>query len=474
MRAALIGLALTLALAAPATAAPRLVSIGSFSQPVHVASPPNDPRIFVVEKGGLVKIAGGGTFLDVRSSTDSNEEERGLLSIAFPPDYASTGYFYVFRTAADPDGQLQVVEFRRSADPNVADPASGRVVLRIDHSRENHNGGQLQFGPDGYLYVGTGDGGGANDPDGNGQKTNTELGKILRIVARTGAAAPDNPFGNRMWSYGLRNPWRFTFDRAAHDLIIGDVGQDRYEEVDWARYPGLGKGVNYGWSCREGLHANNCSTTGWTDPAFELDHGDGFRAVVGGYVVRDPGLPTLHGRYLYGDTYQDHMYSVVLPNTGQREETGLAIPALSSFGEDACGRIYAASLNGPVYRVQDGAPSACSLTAPGTGDKSAPGVKVWFAAMKSTLRKRRLLVRMRATERCRIALGTRLKKVRRLATRHRSLAANKRKTVRLKLSKALARKLKRRKVVRIQVTVRATDAAGNTRKIVGRAKLKRR
>jgi hypothetical protein len=475
MRAALLGCALALILAAPAAAAPRLVSIGSFLQPVHVASPPNDPRVFVVEKGGLVKIVGGGTFLDVRSSTDSNEEERGLLSIAFPPDYASTGSFYVFRTAADPDGQLQVVEFRRSADPNRADPASGRIVLRINHPRTNHNGGQLHFGPDGYLYVGTGDGGGADDPDGNGQKTNTELGKILRIVPRTGAAAPGNPFGNRVWSYGLRNPWRFTFDRATHDLVIGDVGQGRWEEVDWARYPGLGKGVNYGWSCREGFVANTCTATGYTDPVFALDHGQGYKAVVGGYVVRDPGLPTLRGRYLYGDTYQSHLYSAVLPNTGQREETGLAIQTLSSFGEDACGRIYAASLNGPVYRIQDGEPTTCAITAPGgSTDTAAPRVKVWFAGLKSALKKRRLLVRMRATERCRIALGTRLKNVRRLATRHRSLGADRRKTVKLKLSKNLTRKLKRRTVVRLQVTVRATDAAGNTRKVVRRAKLKRR
>jgi glucose/arabinose dehydrogenase len=473
MRVALLGLALTLALAAPApaAAAPRLVSIGSFSQPVHVASPPNDPRIFVVEKGGLVKIAGGGTFLDLRSGTDSNEEERGLLSIAFPPDYAATGYFYVFRTATG--GQLQVLEFRRSADPNRADPASGRVVLRIDHGRPNHNGGQLQFGPDGYLYVGTGDGGGANDPDSNGQNTGTELGKILRIVARTGAAAPANPFGNRVWSYGLRNPWRFTFDRATHDLIIGDVGQDAYEEVDWARYPGLGRGANYGWPCREGMHAYLCTATGTTDPVFELSHDDGFQAVVGGYVVRDPGLPTLRGRYLYGDTYQSGLYSVALPNTGNRAESGLPIQMLSSFGEDACGRIYAASLNGPVYRVQDGMPSTCSLTAPGaSADRSAPGVKVWFAGMKRALKKRRLLVRVRATERCRIVLGTRLKGVRRLATRHRTLRADTRKTVKLKLSKRLTRKLKRRKVVRIQVTARATDAAGNTRKVVKRARLK--
>jgi hypothetical protein len=204
-------------------------------------------------------------------------------------------------------------------------------------------------------------------------------------------------------------------------------------------------------------------------------HGDGFLAIVGGYVVRDPGLPTLRGRYLYGDTYRSSLYSVALPNTGQREETGLPISALTSFGEDACGRIYAASLDGPVYRVQDGAPSSCSLTAPGgSTDTTAPAVKVWFAGMKTALKKRRLLVRLRCGEPCRAAIGTRLKKVRRLATRHRSLAANKRKTVKLKLSKTLTRKIKRRGFARVKVTVRATDAAGNTRKVVRRGRLKRR
>jgi hypothetical protein len=473
MRAALLGLALALVAAAPATAAPRLVEIGRFDQPVHVASPPNDPRVFVVEKPGLVKIAGVGTFLDVRSITDAAAQERGLLSIAFPPDYASSGVFYAYLTARD--DTLEVLEFRRSADPNKANPTPTATVLSIPHPRENHNGGQLQFGPDGYLYVGTGDGGDRDDPDGNGQNTSTLLGKILRVVPHTGAAAPGNPFANRVWAYGLRNPWRFTFDRSAHDLIVGDVGQDNFEEVDWAPYPGLGKGANYGWPCFEGAGPYHCSASGTTPPVFDLFHGEGFAAVVGGYVVRDPGLPTLRGRYLYGDTYQSHLYSVVLPNTGQRDETGLPISMLTSFGEDACGRIYAASLDGPVYRVQDGAPTPCTFQAPGTGgiDTVAPSAKVWFAGMKTALRKRRLLVRMRANEACRAAIGTRLKKVRRLATRHRSLAAGQRKTIKLKLTRALVRKIKRRRFVRIQVTVRATDAAGNTRTITKRTRLRR-
>lgn len=480
MRAALLGVALALALAAPAAAAPSLVKIGDFSEPVHIASPPKDPRIFVVEKAGLVKIVGGGVFLDVRSMTASAEEERGLLSIAFPPNYASTGLFYVFLTA-EPDGDLRVVEFHRSSDPNRADPGSARIVLSIPHPRENHNGGQLQFGPDGYLYVATGDGGGQNDPDENGQDTDTLLGKILRIVPRTGAAAPGNPFGNRVWAYGLRNPWRFTFDRTTHDLIIGDVGQNESEEVDWARVPGLGKGANYGWPCFEGADAHlSCSANNPVPPAFVRDHSDGFLAIIGGYVVRDPGLPTLRGRYLYGDAYQPRLYSVLLPDSGDREESGLAISALSSFGEDACGRIYAASLDGPVYRIQDGAVSSCVFQTPGGGttDRRAPGLTVSLAGVKTALKRRRLLVRVRCDEPCRAAIGTRLRKVRRLATRHRSLAANQRKTVRLKLSKATVKRLRRatdrHRFVRIRVTVRATDAAGNTSTVVRRGRLKRR
>jgi glucose/arabinose dehydrogenase len=352
MRAALLGLALTLALAAPATAAPRLVSIGSFSQPVHVASPPNDPRIFVVEKGGLVKIAGGGPFLDVRASTDSNEEERGLLSIAFPPDYASTGYFYVFRTAADPDGQLQVVEFRRSADPNRADPASGRVVLRIDHARENHNGGQLQFGPDGYLYVGTGDGGGANDPDGNGQKTNTELGKILRIVARTGAAAPGNPFGNRVWSYGLRNPWRFTWDRETGDMWIADVGQNAWEEVDFLP-AGQGAGSNFGWNRLEGTHAFQGEAPRDAVPPILEYPLDGACAAIGGYVYRGSKIPALAGAYLYSD-YCDGAIRAIVEQNGQvadRRELGMTASQVTAFGEDQDGELYVLSQGDGLQRI---------------------------------------------------------------------------------------------------------------------------
>jgi hypothetical protein len=468
MRAALLAVAFVLLAAAPATAAPELVEIGRFSTPVHVASPPNDPRVFVVELDGLVKIVGGGTFLDVTGSTNANSEQ-GLLSIAFAPDYATSGRFYVFLTSSA-DGSLNVIEFRRSAtDPNVADPATARTILTIPHaSADNHNGGQLQFGPDGYLYVSTGDGG--NTPE-NAPNLNSELGKILRIDPVTGAAAPGNPFGSRVWAYGLRNPWRFTFDRATGDMLIGDVGQNDWEEVDWARAPSPGAGVNYGWPCAEGPSGlDSCGTR----PAFARNHSDGYSALIGGYVVRDPGLPSLLGRYLYGDQSLSTLRSVVLPDTDDRAEP-LPISSLTSFGEDACGRLLATSHNGPVYRIQEGAPTPCEFPAVhATTDTVAPRLRVRILRRAG----RRLRVAVRCDEPCRIALTTRLKRVRRLATRRRSLSANRRTVIQMKLSRATSRRLRRtiarRGFVRIAVTIRASDAAGNRSTVTRRGRLKRR
>jgi hypothetical protein len=461
MRAALLAAALVLVSAAPASAAPELVKLGDFQSPVHVASPPGDDRLFVVEQGGLVKIVGGGTFLDVTGLTSGGGEE-GLLSIAFPPDYASSGYFYVFLTSSD-GNQLRVIEFNRSADPNVADPNSARPVLAVDHTTAgNHNGGQLQFGPDGFLYVSTGDGG--STPQ-NARNLTSELGKILRVDARTGAAAPGNPFGTRVWAYGLRNPWRFTFDRATGDLLIGDVGEVTWEEVNWARAPNAGAGLDYGWNCAEGT-SGNCGTP----PAFARNHSAGYQAIIGGYIVRDPGLPSLNGRYLYGDAALGALRSVVLPDTDDRPEP-LQVAALSSFGEDRCGRLYATSLAGPVYRIQEGAPTPCAFTAP---DASAPNVRVRFRGVK----RRRLRVLLRCDEACRVTVNSRMRRVRRLKARHRSLAANRRAIVRVKMSRKVARRMRRalarRGYVRVVVRVRAVDAAGNARVVTRRGRIKRR
>jgi hypothetical protein len=470
MRAALLSAALLLVFAVPATAAPRLVPIGNFDQPVYVASPPHDQRIFVVEKPGRIRLADGSTFLDVSAMTDDSGE-RGLLSMAFSPNYATNGLFYVFLTATG-GGNLTILEFQRSAaNPNRSNPTPRRTFQSLAHPSPDpyHNGGQLQIGPDGMLYASTGEG----HESMNAQDTSSPLGKILRLDPATGGAAAGNPHGI-VWAYGLRNPWRFTFDRATGDLAIGDVGQDTWEEIDWAAAPVRGRDVNFGWPGAEGPDG-----TGGQRPIIARNHSDGFCAIVGGYVVRDPGLPTLNGRYIYGDNCRPEVWSAI-PRTGADDKaTGLSVSGLTSFGEDSCGHIYAASLNGPVYRIQDGALSPCAGGAgPAGPDRTAPGLRVTLSGARKALRTRKLRVAVRCSERCAATIGTRLMKVRRLTTGHRDLRANRRKVVTLKLSKSTMKKLRKRlkhhSFVRISVTVRATDAAGNTKKVTRHGRIKRR
>jgi glucose/arabinose dehydrogenase len=371
----------------------QLALVGNFAAPTYVAAPPGDgTRLFVVEKGGRIRLIRDGSapklFLDLSGPVRSSESERGLLSMAFAPDYATSGRVYVYYTS-DPLpgpialGTLMIVEYRRSsANPDVADPASGRTVLSIPHMRDNHNGGQLQFGPDGYLYIGTGDGGGANDPDDNGQDQNALLGKLLRIDPRAGSGVPytvpvTNPFvgqaGKRaeIWSYGLRNPWRFSFDRQTGDLVVADVGQNDWEEIDFASAAtGRGRGLNFGWECFEGRHAYDndppwCSPrpSNHTPPAHEYSHSRGC-SITGGYVVRDPALPQLNGRYVYADYCRSPIWSITLPAATDDRDTGLDLSSIYSFGEDACGRVYVASGGGPVYRLQlEGAPASATCTA---------------------------------------------------------------------------------------------------------------
>jgi Glucose / Sorbosone dehydrogenase len=473
MRAALLCAALLLMFAVPAAAAPRLVPIGNFDQPVYVASPPHDQRIFVVEKPGRIKLADGRSFLDVTGMTDDSGE-RGLLSMAFSPGYATNGLFYVFLTATG-GGNLTVLEFQRSAaDPNRANPTPRRQFQSLVHDSASpyHNGGQLQIGPDSMLYVSTGEG----HESANAQNTSSPLGKILRLDPATGGPAAGNPHG-LVWAYGLRNPWRFSFDRLTGDLAIGDVGAGTWEEIDWAPAPGRGRDMNFGWDACEGpdpMHV--CGE----DPIIAHSHGsDGFCAIVGGYVVRDPGLPTLNGRYLYGDNCRSQLWSAI-PRTGADDKiTDLTVSGLTSFGEDSCGHIYAASLNGPVYRIQDGAVSPCpGGVATMSPDRTAPGLSVTLSGSRKTLRTRKLRVAARCNERCAATIGARLIKVRRLATRHRDLLANQRTVVTLKLSKSTMKKLRKRlkhhSFVRIGVTVRATDAAGNTKKVTRHGRIKRR
>ena len=344
--------------------------VGTFDSPVYVTAPPRDRRrLFVVEKGGAIRVVRDGRtlarpFLDLRGRVSTGSEQ-GLLSLAFAPDYSRSGRFYVSYT--DTNGDSHVVEYRRRS-ANRARPGSARRVLFQDQPESNHNGGLILFGPDGRLYVGLGDGGGGGDrhgPRGNAQNLGTLLGKILRIdPRRRGGRAyrvpRDNPFRGRagarreIYAYGLRNPWRFSFDRKTGDLAIGDVGQDAVEEIDFVRR-GDGAGANFGWRVFEGSRrfADGESAPGHVRPVLERNHADGWCSITGGVVVRDPRLPGLAGRYVFGDYCRPTIAAGTLDKPTMRDvrDTGLRIEGLSSFGEDARGRVYAVSLTGPVYRL---------------------------------------------------------------------------------------------------------------------------
>jgi glucose/arabinose dehydrogenase len=351
-----------------AQGAVRLQKIGSFDAPVYVTSPPKDTsRLFVVEQGGKVVVVKDGKpldtpFLDVSDKITSGSEQ-GLLSIAFPPDYDASGLFYVFYT--DSDGDEAVVEYKRSSE-DVADPGSARRLLKVADSEPNHNGGLLLFGPDDHLYIGIGDGGGAGDQHGargNGQNLGTLLGKILRIDPKASGGRPytipsDNPFVKRsgakgeIYSYGLRNPWRFSFDRKTGDLSIGDVGQNEVEEIDFVRR-GKGRGANFGWRPFEGndRFAEGESAPGAIKPVITEKHSDGNCSITGGVVIRDPAVKAWAGRYVFGDFCRGVIQTAVLKSGGTSvTDRKLKVSQLSSFGEDARGRVYATSLDGPVYR----------------------------------------------------------------------------------------------------------------------------
>ncbi len=356
----------------------RLQRIGDFDQPVFVAQPPGDDRaLFVVEKTGRIQVVRDGQhlsrpFLDLSDQVSAGSEQ-GLLSVAFAPDYRSSGLLYVDYT--DTAGDTRVVEYRRSpSDPLLADPQSAREVLGVDQPYDNHNGGLLLFGPGeapkgsqnpDLLYIGLGDGGSAGDPERNGQDLSTLLGKILRIDPRASGGRPysvpdSNPFVGRsgarpeIYSYGLRNPWRFSFDPVTGALAIADVGQNEIEEVNLVAR-GRGRGANFGWSAYEGLNRFNDDqqATNATRPVLVYGHHAGC-SITGGYVARDRRLRSLYGRYLYGDFCLGQVRSFAA-TPGRRaiddRALGLQVPSLSSFGVDNAGHLYATSLEGPVYRL---------------------------------------------------------------------------------------------------------------------------
>ena len=337
--------------------------------PLYLTAPAGDPRLFIVEKGGTIRIVQNGAllptpFLDF-SAKVSTGGEQGLLGLAFDPQYASTGRFVVHYT--DLAGDTRVSLLRVSLDPNVADPASELPILAVDQPFTNHNGGQVLFGPDGYLYVMLGDGGSAGDPGDSGQSLADLLGSILRIQPLEGggyAVPPDNPFVGmpnvrpEIWSYGLRNPWRVDLDPVTGDLYVADVGQGKWEEVSVSTAAaGAGRGVNFGWRIMEGPECFNpspCDQSGLELPVVSYDHGQGC-SITGGFVYRGSAIPALQGHYFYSDFCAGFVRSFRLQDGAAVDQfrwpTLAPGPNIPGFGRDAAGELYILATNGVVYRM---------------------------------------------------------------------------------------------------------------------------
>lgn len=331
----------------------RLIASG-LNRPVDVQSAfDGSGRLFIIEKYGIIRVYENDQlleqpFLNIDDRVNDDSNEMGLLGLAFHPDYEQNGFFYVNYTGRG--GNTFISRFQ--AGGNVADAGSESILLKVNQPYPNHNGGAVVFGPDGYLYLGLGDGGAGGDPHKNGQNTTSLLGKILRIDVNSGgpySIPSDNPFGNEVWAYGLRNPWRLSFDRSTGDLWIGDVGQGDWEEIDYlpAGSPG---GANFGWSIMEGNHGYDGQTQpGLLLPAAEYSHSSGGCSVTGGYVYRG-AMPEWNGIYLYGDYCSGYVWGLIL-SEGQWQsqllfETNVRI---TSFGQDESGEIFFASDAGGVY-----------------------------------------------------------------------------------------------------------------------------
>jgi len=362
--------------------------IPGLTQPLFVCSPPGDnDRLFIVERTGRIRIYKNGAilsrpFIDLSSKITTSGSEQGLLGLAFHPDYSSNGYFYV--NYVDHSGDSHIARFSVSAtDPDSAVLSSEKTILFVNQPYSNHNAGMLAFGPnDGYLYFGLGDGGSGGDPQNRAQNLDSLFGKLLRVDVDSGdpySIPPSNPFvGNsnarpEIWAYGLRNPWRFSFDRQTGDLYIGDVGQNAVEEVDYQPVSSSG-GQNYGWRLMEGDRcynpSSNCDPGGLTPPILTYYHSDPGNpcSITGGYVYRGCAIPDLTGTYFYADYCYGHVWSFKYDGTtlsdwqDRTNELGLNNLSISSFGEDAAGEIYIVDLGGSVYKiVPDGVPSQCNL-----------------------------------------------------------------------------------------------------------------
>jgi glucose/arabinose dehydrogenase len=362
---------LSLTVSATQTLGLDTLAVG-LSKPVFLTSPPGDNgRLFIVEQTGAIRIIKNGTllptaFLDITNSVTKGGEQ-GLLGLAFDPDYAQSGRFFVSYTAPGGGnaGHAVIARYQVSANPDLADPASAAVILTQNDPYDNHNGGMIAFGADGYFYFGLGDGGGGGDPLNSGQNPNDFFGSILRLDVRgngTYTIPASNPFANsttaahEVWSYGLRNPWRWSFDRQTHDLYIGDVGQEQHEEVDVQPAASAG-GENYGWNIMEGFSCyggGTCNQAGLKLPVLDYSHSNGC-AIVGGYVYRGAALPSISGQYFYSDNCTSFIRSFHWTGSGivdQKDWPDLAISgSVSSFGEDAAGELYIVDLGGRIFKI---------------------------------------------------------------------------------------------------------------------------
>jgi glucose/arabinose dehydrogenase len=338
--------------------------VSGLSNPVHLTTPAGDPRLFIAEQVGRIRIVQNGAllptpFLDIASKISSGGE-RGLLSIAFHPRYSTNGFFYVNYT--DLQGNTRIERYMVSTtNANVADPASAKLILTFTQPFANHNGGHMLFGTNGFLYIATGDGGSGGDPQNNGQNLNTLLGKILRIDVDRGdpyVVPISNPFVNtngrpEIWAYGLRNPWRIAIDRVDGNLYIADVGQGTLEEVNFA--PLVQPGLNYGWRLMEGtrcFNPTNCDKTGLVQPVLEYDHSDGC-SITGGVVSRGGALFALAGHYFYSDYCSGWLrsFKYLGGHLTETRDWGLALGNVTSFGEDASANIYILNAAGKVFRL---------------------------------------------------------------------------------------------------------------------------
>lgn len=487
------------------------------SGPIFVTAPPGDSsRLFVVERDGQIRVAVDGVmrdadFLDI-SSRVSTTGEAGLLSMAFAPDYATSRKFYVYFVDKS-DGNIHVEQFLRSVtDPDVADPTATTPLLDVPHpGQTNHYGGQIAFGPDDKLYAGTGDGGGANDPSDNAQNPSSKLGKLLAIDTSSPPPAVANA------AIGLRNPFRFSFDRTTGDLVLGDVGQAAWEEVDWVPFAQL-PGTNFGWDCYEATHPlKSCPAGTYTMPVIEYANPNGGgsppAAVTGGVVVRDPALTSVFGRYLYADFFAGQIHSAALatPVTDDREETELpVVKQLVAFGEDADARVYVVKLDGtgtnavrqivcnapcdapsnggggaggatpPANQppqdqppAGDGAPVTPGAVPAASQDTTAPRLRVRLARRQDVLRRRVVRLSVACDENCIIRVTGQLRRTvaKRASARHARASAltmrsslkrsadGKRVVFELRASARIRRALAKRGA--IALSIRGRDAAGN-------------